>query len=990
MRKVSSFFLLCFALGASAQTPGGVSGSELWFKTAPLTADLQDYYRWLDFSGDSTQLTIVDSRGSTHELTLPKSSVHFFNFNPSVLLPDGFRSLSAKLTHSNLSQMTVIGVFAPELETIGKDMVLYGIDGRKGDGAILSKDKAARGEGVEPLDYGSTSGEDLLYQSGDSLSEDGFKESALRVVSYFKVSRPSTSLWGESGNSTLLLGTPYSSGNMGTDFTTSQFGNNALKGYVPELIVYGRILTPDERRKAESYLAVKYGITLKGSYLDSEGNLIWDCEENEAYHHRVTAIGQDIAGNLAQPLSATSYEESPTYAALQENDTYQDANPYNLSSASRLLVMGREPGNPMPDKGFTFWGDNDATMATYTSPTDSLWHIMKRTWMVKTNVPSTPDSTITRWTAQGFEVSRNGFTDDITQKEAVAGAYAVTPTLAEGGGALEFTCPTSHPTFDVGFGSSGGNTCKYGFRISNAGAVYSIVNGTVSSVAIATDVDGSDISVRKEGKNVLLRVDGTGSAARSIDLSDAAADTDTNVGIIRTEGTEATLNLTGLRTGGIDDVGYMAELSYDLTPSKEFADYCRKRTVMLIDPSGKGDFDLGSNCNIRCSKPDITRGKTVFRNIFWDADGSGSDVFTFAYYDGISFDASPTQSSCENGAPRNDGYIDIGINIGTPVYTYTLSVDTVAGKTSGETVASGTFLGDTHRIENLAPGAYTLSVSQGGGNEIYAIGNALYTTYSHDTKTYLSGDISWTVADTKSNYRVGLEPSLTDEITQYGFDVRGDKAHIIIKGYTSLTQYVTIKEGDVLSVSVGNMQVTYKLNGKTVHHEYVWSLRAWRFCIKYGKGETHINGLTVNGTPVTSFTTNGNVQIETPKACTSSITVYVGSECDGSLPNGTRAKENHADNSGNLSDNAVNPSGDERFTVNGNGSTTGIYEAKLTQDKPVAATLMVFDVSGKLVATCQMTGESVKQADFKVPASGMYVVKAISENGEHTRKISVK
>ena len=194
----------------------------------------------------------------------------------------------------------------------------------------------------------------------------------------------------------------------------------------------------------------------------------------------------------------------------------------------------------------------------------------------------------------------------------------------------------------------------------------------------------------------------------------------------------------------------------------------------------------------------------------------------------------------------------------------------------------------------------------------------------------------------------------------------------------------------MLSVSVGNMQVTYKLNGKTVHHEYVWSLRAWRFCIKYGKGETHINGLTVNGTPVTSFTTNGNVQIETPKACTSSITVYVGSECDGSLPNGTRAKENHADNSGNLSDNAVNPSGDERFTVNGNGSTTGIYEAKLTQDKPVAATLMVFDVSGKLVATCQMTGESVKQADFKVPASGMYVVKAISENGEHTRKISVK
>ena len=94
--------------------------------------------------------------------------------------------------------------------------------------------------------------------------------------------------------------------------------------------------------------------------------------------------------------------------------------------------------------------------------------------------------------------------------------------------------------------------------------------------------------------------------------------------------------MAGLRTGGIDDVGYMAELSYDLTPDREFSDYCRKRTVMLIDPSGEGDFDINSNSNIRCSKPDMTRGKTIFRNILWDADGSGSDVFTFAYYDGIS------------------------------------------------------------------------------------------------------------------------------------------------------------------------------------------------------------------------------------------------------------------------------------------------------------------------------------------------------------------
>ena len=122
MRKFTSLLLLGFALGSFAQTPGGVSGSELWFKTAPLNSDLQGYYRWQDFSGDSIRLMLLDSRGVKSELTLPNSSVHFFNFNPSLWLADGFRSLSAKLKHGNLSQATVIGVFAPEMATIGKDM----------------------------------------------------------------------------------------------------------------------------------------------------------------------------------------------------------------------------------------------------------------------------------------------------------------------------------------------------------------------------------------------------------------------------------------------------------------------------------------------------------------------------------------------------------------------------------------------------------------------------------------------------------------------------------------------------------------------------------------------------------------------------------------------------------------------------------------------------------------------------------------------------
>ena len=197
MRKFTSLLLLGFALGSFAQTPGGVSGSELWFKTAPLNSDLQGYYRWQDFSGDSIRLMLLDSRGVKSELTLPNSSVHYFNFNPSLWLADGFRSLSASLKHGDLSQATVIGVFAPELATIGKDMVVYALDGRKGDGAILSKDKAVRGRGVEPLDY-SVNGNTIHYNADESKTASRNFDNALGAIGHFSY-RPKSRTYNREG-----------------------------------------------------------------------------------------------------------------------------------------------------------------------------------------------------------------------------------------------------------------------------------------------------------------------------------------------------------------------------------------------------------------------------------------------------------------------------------------------------------------------------------------------------------------------------------------------------------------------------------------------------------------------------------------------------------------------------------------------------------------------------------------------------------------------
>ena len=239
-----------------------------------------------------------------------------------------------------------------------------------------------------------------------------------------------------------------------------------------------------------------------------------------------------------------------------------------------------------------------------------------------------------------------------------------------------------------------------------------------------------------------------------------------------------------------------------------------------------------------------------------------------------------------------------------------------------------------------------------------------------------------------------MEPRISDDITQFGFGVRGDKAYMIIDGHTSLTQFIRIKEGDVLTLGLEGITVSYKLNGKVIRRFTQWNIRAWRLCIKFGTGETHITGLTVNGELIPDFTHSGNVQVENPKTNTALFTVHVGSECDPTLPNGTEKKEGSligwSDRPGNGEGNSQgNDNRDDSFQVKPDG-TTGIFDVVLEQDQPGDVTLMVFDASGKLVHEQFMEGGTTKRSRFEAPAPGVYVVKAIGPDWEKTRKIIAK
>lgn len=974
---------------ANAQSPGGVNGTELWFRTLPMGTDLQGSYHWQDFSGDSVQLRLYDRNGvpSGTEFTQRRSSLRAFNFHPALDLSNGTVGKNAQLKYSNLSQSTIIGVFCPDLDGYATDMLLYGVDGRAGSGSLLTKDKVVRAKGTDALDYGSETGEDLLYQSSDSLSVEGFKESALRLVTYMKTNAPATSVWGEKSRSVIMLGAAYDarSTDFVTDFDASISGNRQFEGYAPELIVYSRYLTPLERRKVESYLALKYGLTLNGSYFDSQGNLVWDRDEMPAFHHRVTGMGMDTSSGLFQPLSTTSYEESPNYAA--QEDSYQDGNSYSAPSESRLLVMGREYGDPMQEGQYLVWGDNDAPVTTYQPDTDSLWHVMNRTWLMKANIPGNRNAPEEEsvWTGNGMSVNHQGYTDALLQEGAASGAYAVTRPFTGKDGYVEFVCPAGHPTFDVGLAAANGTTCRYGYRFNSNGSVYLISNGN-QGTRIASSVSGKRIALVKKGGLVYMQINGTGQSDYAIALPDSVTAASYSA-IVQVQSATDPLRLADVRSGGFYDAGFQAELGYALTDNKEFEAYRRNRTLLLLDPSGEGNFELDSKNAVRCSGYDAERKKTIFHNLFWDTDGSGSDMFTFAYYEGLLADITPYPSACQDGKPLADGKISIDITVGSPAYEYVLKAIEVEGFEPDSIVKEGYFGGSSHYITGLYPGTYDLEVRQQSGYNFEGTGTGYNKeTYVHDPRYFRSGDFAWCASDTLSNYRIGLETTgLFGSDIYYGVEFQGETAYIISRGSVRTSSPVKVSEGDMFLIRMQDGTVTYYKNG-TVFHTESASSRSWRFCVRFGQGTSRVCNVTVNGEPSPSFENSEEVLVEKVKECSIHRTVKVGNECDASYPNEVSAGRQVAVSDGTTS--IDRPENDSRFSIANKAARS--YTAKLSVNGNQPATLLVFGSDGRILSESPFAGTGNMTADFEVTSPGVYIIKAIAGNEEFTQKISVK
>ncbi|MEZ4706747.1 MAG: choice-of-anchor D domain-containing protein [Caldilineaceae bacterium] len=169
----------------------------------------------------------------------------------------------------------------------------------------------------------------------------------------------------------------------------SDAGGEDWDGLIPEAMTYNRNLTTGEMERVYSYLALKYGITMRtstvanstgsGNYVSSAGALIWNYDGNSAYHNDVAGIGRDDASGLEQKQSNSVNSDQLVTMAL--NGVAAD----NASNG----------GGFDADQSFLVWGNNDGATTIATSVGVTITR-MARIWTVQETAPvATPVGLVT-------------------------------------------------------------------------------------------------------------------------------------------------------------------------------------------------------------------------------------------------------------------------------------------------------------------------------------------------------------------------------------------------------------------------------------------------------------------------------------------------------------------------------------------------------------------------------------------------------------------
>ena len=344
-------------------SPGGVTtGLSYWYradKNATNTGATTDVTAWTDM-WNGTTVAQLGTNG------LPKYAVGtstYLNFNPGINFTAGTQTLGNNTVQTLTSLNYDVFTLTKEgMTTGGTNSRLFSI------GMDNTTTGATNWDAFGISAISTTLERRVFGAASQLLGVNPAYSATIPNIMYFRNTNTS-SIKGLNGAAFPGAATTYNAqGNQfgGHIFGSSLFSSNGsdntgFVGNLGETIVYGAgTLSDTDRRRVDSYLAIKYGITLgqlsaTGHYLDTDGNIVWNGGSNTTYNNNVFGVSRDDVEVFEQKVSKSV--NSGTILTVATTNDFVNQN----QDAARTGFAN--------DKTYFLLGDNNVTTTGLTAIT---------------------------------------------------------------------------------------------------------------------------------------------------------------------------------------------------------------------------------------------------------------------------------------------------------------------------------------------------------------------------------------------------------------------------------------------------------------------------------------------------------------------------------------------------------------------------------------------------------------------------------------------
>ncbi|MCF8348313.1 MAG: T9SS type A sorting domain-containing protein [Bacteroidales bacterium] len=318
--------------------PGGVSGANLWYRAdAGVTASSGYMSKWANQGslGTTADAELLGTQAGDSHPAYNTAGSELINFNPSVkfdgvndFIQTGLIPSFLGTTDKNVSQFIVYK------KSGASDTHIWNID----NGTVTSN------SGTLILLGAKSNGQ--LLQSGwriDYPTAASENETALYDMIATTSSTPANDLFSLNKNAKSGQNTPanaYVEDAGDHPLRFGRFGNNFGHAVISELIIYPSSLSATDRQKVQSYLAIKYGLSLGNNidaalYYNSAGSLVYI---NAAYNQDVFGIGKDDGSALNQTQSNSMNTGSGDGTGQSGKGNIVLSNASSLGNGDYLLI----------------------------------------------------------------------------------------------------------------------------------------------------------------------------------------------------------------------------------------------------------------------------------------------------------------------------------------------------------------------------------------------------------------------------------------------------------------------------------------------------------------------------------------------------------------------------------------------------------------------------------------------------------------------------